>query len=65
MMKPTGLMTGLVMMILACTPLLYAIRTLIGMNRKEVYPLLRIRRTDGSCAPVMKIGTGHALWVTR
>jgi hypothetical protein len=65
MMRPASLVTGLAMMILACMPLMYAIRTLLGMKRKEVYPLLRIRRTDGTCAPVIKIGTGHALWGTR
>lgn len=65
MMKPDSLMTGLGMLIFACMPIVYAIRTLIGMKRKEVYPLLRIRRTDGTCVPVVKIGTGHALWVAR
>ena len=28
--------------------LLYAIRTLIGMRHKTFYPLIRLRRSDGS-----------------
>ena len=40
---------------LACMPLMYAIRTLIGMKRKDLYPLLRVRLTDGTRVPVTRL----------
>ena len=42
MVRPASLLTGLALLTLACMPIMYAIRTLIGMKRKDVYPLLRI-----------------------
>ena len=57
MVRPASLLTGFALLTLACMPIMYAIRTLIGMKRKELYPLLRIRLTDGTCVSVIKIGT--------
>lgn len=62
MMRPASLLTGLAFLTLACMPIMYAIRTLIGMKRKDVYPLLRIRLTDGTCVPVTTIGTHRECW---
>jgi len=62
MVRPASLLTGFALLTLACMPIMYAIRTLIGMKRKDVYPLLRIRLTDGTCVPVTTIGTNRECW---
>jgi hypothetical protein len=33
-------------------PLCYAVTTLLGMKRKSVYPLLRVKRRDGTLSLV-------------
>jgi len=62
MVRPTSLVTGLALLSFACMPLIYAIRTLMGMKRKDVYPLLRIRLTDGTCVPVITTGASRQYW---
>ena len=59
MVRTASLLPGLVLLTVACMPVMYAIRTLIGMKRKEVYPLLRIRQCDGSNLPVTTMGTSR------
>ena len=59
MVRPASLLSGFALLTLACMPVMYAIRTLIGMKRKNLYPLLRIRLTDGSYVPVTTIGTSR------
>lgn len=59
MVRPASLLSGFALLTLGCMPIMYAIRTLIGMKRKEVYPLLRIRLADGSYVPVTTIGTSR------
>jgi hypothetical protein len=57
MVRPASLLTGLALLTLSCMPIMYAIRTLIGMKRKDPYPLLRVRldRWD-SCTSEQEIG---------
>ena len=62
MVRPASLLSGFALLALACMPVMYAIRTLIGMKRKELYPLLRIRHADGSHQSVTKIGTSLGCW---
>ncbi|HVG02116.1 MAG TPA: hypothetical protein VM842_04455 [Nitrospira sp.] len=45
--------TEVTLLFFACLPMTYAIRTLMGMKRKALYPLLRIRLRDGSHVPMM------------
>ncbi len=37
---------------LFCFAILYAMRTLLGMRHRVVYPLLRLRDADGSNRPL-------------
>ncbi len=62
MVRPASLLSGFALLTLACMPVMYAIRTLIGMKRKELYPLLRIRLADGSHQSVTKTGTNVGCW---
>jgi hypothetical protein len=48
MARPVSLLTELCLLIFARAPIVYAIRTLVGMHREEPHPLLRIRLTAGS-----------------
>lgn len=59
MVKAVSLLTGFASFVLVCMPIMYAMRTLIGMKRKDVYPLLRIRRADGTCVPVIRINASR------
>ena len=43
MARLESLATGLTLLVFACLPVTYAIRTLIRMKPKALYPLLRIR----------------------
>ena len=52
MARLESLATGLTLLVFACLPVTYAIRTLIRMKPKALYPLLRIRLSDGSYMPV-------------
>jgi hypothetical protein len=61
MVRPASLLSGFALLTLACMPIMYAIRTLIGMKRKNLYPLLRIRLTDGSYVSVTTIGRSREL----
>lgn len=61
-MVRVSFITGLALLIFACLPIIYAIRTLIGMERKELYPLLRVRLPDGSCVPVTTMHTSSECW---
>ncbi len=62
MVRPASLLSGFALLTLACMPVMYAIRTLIGMKRKELYPPLRIRLADGSHRSVTKTGTSLGCW---
>ncbi len=64
MMRPASFLSGFALLTLACMPVMYAVRTLVGMKRKDLYPLLRIRLTDGSYRSVTKIGTSLGRWGT-
>jgi len=32
--------------------MLYALRTLVGMQHRKLYPLIRYRQSDGTCVPL-------------
>ncbi len=36
-----------------CAPLMYAIRTLLGMRHKRVYPILRARKSRDGVQPLV------------
>ena len=55
MAQSESLATGLMLLFLACLPVIYAIRTLIRMKPKALYPLLRVRLSDGSYMSVITI----------
>jgi hypothetical protein len=62
MVRPVSLLSGFALLTLACMPVVYPIPTLIGMRRKELYPLLRIRLADGSHRSVTKTDTSLGHW---
>ncbi|ALA58539.1 hypothetical protein NITMOv2_2122 [Nitrospira moscoviensis] len=50
-------------------PLLYAVRTLLGLRHKTVYPLLRARSADGRSQPYIRFAQtapphaqGRSIW---
>jgi hypothetical protein len=51
LINQTLLLVGMAMLLL---PLLRAIRTLNGMRHRVLYPLIRLRRTDGTQQSVVR-----------
>ena len=52
MLPPASLLSEATLLLLACLPIVYGVRTLMRMRGKTVYPLLRARLHDGSSVPV-------------
>ena len=59
----TGLKVGVLLTLGAALlgPLMYALHTLLGLRRKLIYPLLRVKRPDGRRVSVMVEGASNPI----